>query len=210
MSKDLIRENIITESIQLFMKYGLRSVTMDDIAKHLGMSKKTIYQHFKDKEEIIIKATKAVFDAEVKMMQDIEKGTENAVDHLFKQTLLIRERIKNTSSTTMYDMQKYYPKAWEKYKCFKQDVVYNSVIDNLRRGIKEGLFREDINPEILALIRIGQIELSFDKNVFPEKKYTLVEIHEQLFEHFTHGILSEKGLQLFKTYKKKNNIHEAV
>lgn len=210
MSKDEIKENIITETIQLFMKYGLRSVTMDDIAKHLGMSKKTIYQHFKDKEEIIIQATKVVFDEEVKMMREVELGTENAVDHLYKQTLLLRERIKNTSSTTMYDMQKYYPKAWEKYKCFKQDVVYNSVINNLRRGIEEGLFRKDINPEILAKFRIAQIELSFDEETFAGFQFSLVEIHEQLFEHFTYGILSEKGLELFKTYKQKNNIHETV
>ena len=210
MSKDIIRGNIISESIHLFMKYGLRSVTMDDIAKHLGMSKKTIYQHFKDKEEIIIEATKSVFDAEVKMMEEVEKGTENAVDHLYKQTLLIRERIKNTSSTTMYDMQKYYPKAWNTYMCFKQDVVYNSVINNLQRGIEEGLFRADINPEILAKIRIAQIEASFDDELFSDGKYSLIEIHEQLFNHFTYGILSEKGLELFKTYKRKNNIHETV
>lgn len=210
MSKDLIKENIISESIQLFMKYGLRSVTMDDIAKHLGISKKTIYQHFKDKEEIIIRTTETIFNAEVKMMEDIEKDSVNAVDHLYKQTLWLRNRIKNTSSTALYDMKKYYHNAWVKYKCFKHDVIYNSVMSNLKRGIEEGLFRKDINPEILALIRIGQIELSFDKTIFPDDKYTLVEIHEQLFEHFTHGILSEKGLELFKTYKIKNNIHETV
>ncbi|MCG8309485.1 MAG: TetR/AcrR family transcriptional regulator [Cytophagales bacterium] len=210
MSKDLIKENIISESIQLFMKYGLRSVTMDDIARHMGISKKTIYQHFKDKEDIIIQTSETLFKAEVKIMEDIEKESENAVDHLYKQTLWLRERIKNTSTTALYDMKKYYHNAWSKYKCYKHEVIYNSVIRNLNRGIKEGLFRAGINPEILALIRIGQIELSFDKNVFPENKFTLVEIHEQLFEHFTHGILSEKGLELFKSYKKKNNLHEAV
>lgn len=210
MSKDEIKQNIISESIHLFMKYGLRSVSMDDLARHLGISKKTIYQHFKDKEEVIIQATKSVFDAEVKMMEEIEKGSENAVDHLYKQTLFLRERIKNTSTTTMFDMRKYYPKAWEKYVCFKQDVVYNSVINNLRRGINEGLFRNDINPEILAKLRLAQIELSFDNETFPDEKYSLIDIHEQLFEHFTHGILSEKGLELFKTYKQKNNIHETI
>ena len=210
MSRDEIKENIIQESIHLFMKYGLRSVTMDDIAKHLGMSKKTIYQHFKDKEDIIIQSTKVVFDAEIKMMQDVERDAKNAVDHLYKQTLLIRERIKNTSTTTMYDMQKYYPKAWNEYMCFKHEVVYNSVIANLRRGIDEGLFRKDINPEILAQFRIAQIEKSFDDDLFTDKKFSLMEIHEQLFDHFTYGILSEKGLELFKSYKQKNNIHETV
>jgi AcrR family transcriptional regulator len=210
MSRDLTKEKIISESINLFMTYGLRSVTMDDIAKHLGMSKKTIYQHFKDKEEIIIQATNLVFDSENKMMCDIEDVAENAVEHLYKLTVKLRETINNTSTTALYDMKKYYPRAWEKYKNFKHNVIYTSVIDNLKRGMNEGLFRKDINPEILAQLRIGEIELSFNKEFFPEDRFSLVEIHDQLFEHFTYGILSEDGIKLFETYKQKNNINEAI
>lgn len=203
MNKDTVKENIISEAINLFMTNGLRSVTMDDIAKHLGISKKTIYQHFKDKEEIIIQSTSIVFEYENKMMEEIENEADNAVEELYKLTLCLRERIKNTSTTALYDMKKYYQNAWIKYKDFKRDVIYNSVIKNLKRGINEGLFRSDIDPEILAQLRIGEIELSFDKDFFPENKFSLVEIHEQLFEHFTYGILSEKGFKLFETYKQK-------
>jgi AcrR family transcriptional regulator len=210
MSKNVVKENIISEAIHLFMKYGLRSVTMDDIAKHLAISKKTIYQHFKDKEEIIIQSSSVVFDIENKMMEEIENEAENAVEELYNLTLCLRERIKNTSTTALYDMKKYYQKAWIKYKNFKHDVIYNSVIKNLNRGMEEGLFRSDINPEVLAQLRIGEIELSFDKDFFQKDKFSLVEIHEQLFEHFTYGILSEKGLKLFETYKQKNNINEAI
>lgn len=210
MSKDVVKENIISEAIHLFMKNGLRSVTMDDIAKHLGISKKTIYQHFKDKEEIIIQSTSVVFDIENRMMREIENEADNAVEELYNLTLCLRERIKNTSTTALYDMKKYYQKAWNKYKNFKHDVIYNSVIKNLNRGMEEGLFRSDINPEVLAQLRIGEIELSFDKDFFQKDKFSLVEIHEQLFEHFTYGILSEKGLKLFETYKQKNNINEAI
>ena len=210
MSKDLIKEKIIAESIDLFMTYGLKSVTMDDIAKHLGMSKKTIYQHFKDKEDIIIQATNEVFNAENRMMCAIEDEAENAVEQLYKLTIQLRETIKSTSTTALYDMKKYYPRAWEKYKDYKHNVIYNSVIDNLKRGIKEGLFRSNINPEILAQLRIGEIELSFDKEFFPKDEFSLVEIHDQLFEHFTFGILSEEGIRLFETYKQKNNIHETI
>jgi len=210
MSKDLTKEKIISESIHLFMTYGLRSVTMDDIAKHLSMSKKTIYQHFNDKEDIVIQATNEVFKAENKLMCEIEDGAENAVEQLYKLTIKLRETIKNTSTTALYDMKKYYPRAWEKYKDYKHNVIYNSVIDNLKRGMREGLFRENINPEILAQLRIGEIELSFNKEFFPEDEFSLVEIHDQLFEHFTYGILSKEGVKLFETYKQKNNINEAI
>ena len=102
MSKDLIKEKIIAESIDLFMTYGLKSVTMDDIAKHLGMSKKTIYQHFKDKEDIIIQATNEVFNAENRMMCAIEDEAENAVEQLYKLTIQLRETIKSTTWWWIY------------------------------------------------------------------------------------------------------------
>ena len=203
MGNNSVKEKIISESIDLFMNYGVRSVTMDEIAKHLGISKKTIYQHFKDKEEIIIQSTALYFEKEHQVMDEIENGAENAVEHLFNLTICLRDRIKNTNTSVFFDLKKYYQKAFEKYKSYKHDVIFNSVLKNLRRGIEEGLFRSDINPEILAYLRIGEIELSFNKEYFPEDKFTLVEIHEQLFDHFTYGILSEKGFKLFETYKQK-------
>ena len=198
-----LKEKIIAESIDLFMKYGLRSVTMDDIAKHLGISKKTIYQHFKDKEEIIILATSMHFANELKVMQEIEKDAENAVEHLYYLTNCLRDRTRNTNSNLLFDLKKYYKQAWNNYLKYKHDIIFNSVLRNLKRGIEEGLFRSDINPDILAYLRIGQIELSFNKDYFPDDKYTLGEIHEQLMEHFTYGILSEKGFKLLETYKQK-------
>ena len=206
MGNNSVKEKILTESIDLFMNYGVRSVTMDEIAKHLGISKKTIYQHFKDKEEIIIQTTALYFDKEHKVMDEIENGAENAVEHLYNLTICLRDRIKNTNTSVLFDLKKYYQKAFEKYKRYKHDVIFNSVLKNLKRGIEEGLFRSDINPEILAHLRIGEIEMSFNKEYFPEDKFSLVDIHEQLFEHFTYGILSEKGFQLFKTYKQKESI----
>lgn len=203
MEKDLIKEKIISESIELFMKYGVRSVTMDDIAKHLGMSKKTIYQHFKDKEEIILLSTSIYFEKEQKDMEELENGTENAVEHLYNLSVCLRERLRNINSSVLFDLKKYYKGAWNNYQKHKHDVIFNSVFNNLKRGMAEGLFRNDINPEILAYLRMGEIELSFDKEYFPEEKFTLGEIHEQLFEHFTQGILSEKGFELLETYKQK-------
>ncbi len=203
MGNDTIKQKIITESIELFMSYGLRSVTMDDIAKHLGISKKTIYQHFKDKEEIIFLATAMHFEKEHKIMEEIENDTDNAVEQLYNITVCIRERTKKTNSSVLFDLKKYYKRAWENYQRYKHDTIFNSVYNNLKRGIAEGLFRSDINPEILAYLRIGQIELSFNKEYFPEDKFTLGEIHEQLLAHYTHGILSEKGFELLETYKQK-------
>ena len=204
MEKDLVKKKIITESVELFMKFGVRSVTMDDIAKHLGISKKTIYQHFKDKEEIILLSTSMYFEKERKDMEEMENGTENAVEHLHMLSVCLRDRLSNINSSLLFDLKKYYKRAWDNYKRHKQDVIFNFVFKNLERGMAEGLFRSDINPKILAYLRMGEIELSFDKEHFPEDTFTLGDIHEQLFDHFTHGILSEKGFRLLEAYKQKS------
>jgi hypothetical protein len=136
-------------------------------------------------------------------MDEIEKGAENAVDHLYKLTVVLRDRIKKTNTRVLWELQKYYQTAWNLYKQYKHEVLYNSVVKNIQRGMDEGLFREDLNPEILAHLRIGEIEMSFNEEFFPENKFELVEIHEQLFDHFTFGVLSETGLKLFETYKLK-------
>jgi len=210
MKIDTVKEKIISESVELFMRYGVKSVTMDDIVKHFGISKKTIYQHFKDKEEVIYLSTAMYFEREKIEMEELEQGTENAVEHLHNLSVCLREKLRNTNSSVLFDLKKYYKRAWDNYLRHKHEVIFNAVFDNLKRGMSEGLYRSDINPEILAYLRIGEIELSFDKSYFPEEKFTVGEIHEQLFEHFTQGILSEKGTKLFKTYKQKNHINETT
>jgi hypothetical protein len=136
-------------------------------------------------------------------MESIEGQAQNAVEALFNLTVCIREQMKNIKTNVLFDLKKYYSHAWEKYVSFKHEVIYDSVVRNMKRGISEGFFREDINPDILARLRIGEIELSFNQEYFPEDKFTLVEVHEQLFEHFTYGILSEEGFKLLETYKQK-------
>jgi len=205
MEKDQIKEKIISESIGLFMQYGMKSVTMDDIARHMGISKKTIYLHFKDKEEIILCATERYLESELKVMESLQYISENAVEHLYKITVCIRDRMKNTNNSVLYDLRKYYSSAWEKYVAYKQEVIFRLVLSTLKEGIAEGWFRSSINPELMAYLRLAEIELSFNREYFPDDRLTLSEIHEQLFEHFTYGILSEKGLQQFESYKQKAN-----
>ncbi|MCK5101198.1 MAG: TetR/AcrR family transcriptional regulator, partial [Cyclobacteriaceae bacterium] len=112
MRNDSVKEKIIEESIVLFMKYGVRSVTMDDVAKHLGISKKTIYLHFKDKEEIILLSTSVYFEKEQRDMEEIENGTENAVEHLYNLSVCLRDRLRNINSSVLFDLKKYYKSAW--------------------------------------------------------------------------------------------------
>jgi AcrR family transcriptional regulator len=144
MENDSIRKKIIEESIELFMKNGVRSVTMDDIAKDLGISKKTIYRHFKDKGEIILLSTSMYFKKEQKDMEEIENGTENAVEHLYNLSVCLRERLRNINSSVLFDLKKYYKSAWNNYKKHKHDVIFNSVFNNLKREIGRASCRERV------------------------------------------------------------------
>lgn len=202
-NNNTVRENIIAGAIELFMKFGARSVTMNDIASHLGISKKTIYQNFRDKKEIISLATDAYFDGRMAMVIDVEQRSSNAVEFLYNLNVDLKSRIRNTDMVVLNDLKKFYKEIWQKFKEKKHEVVFCSILKCLKSGISEGLFRENMNPEILACLHIGQFELACNEDYFPKEKFDIAEIHEQIFDHFIHGILSEKGMGMLETYNQK-------
>lgn len=180
---------------------------MDDIASELGISKKTIYQHFKDKDEIVSIATRRRVEAECDKMEAVHKNAKNAVEHLYLLSLSMREAFSNMNSSALYDLKKYHKNAWNIFLDYKQNVIYNEIVETLQNGIKEGYFRQEINISILAKLRLAEIQMSFDSDWFANDEYSIVEVQTQLLEHFTYGILTEKGLELLKTYKNQL-IHE--
>ena len=202
-----VKAQIIDTSVKLFLKSGIKRVTMDDIAHEMGISKKTIYLHFKDKEEIITTATQIYMERECEVMKAIRKNATNAVEHLFNLSKMLRESISNMNVSVLKDMKRYYKKAWAIYQKFERDVFYKEIEASLKDGIKEGYFRKEINVGILSSLRLTEIQMSFDNEYFDHNNFTLYDIQHQLLEHFTYGILSDKGLELFNTYKKQL-IHE--
>ena len=202
-----IKNQIVTKASQLFLQYGIKRVTMDDIAQELGISKKTIYQHFKDKEEIITTATRLHMLNECEKMRELKSQTDNAVEHLHLVSKCMRESFSHVSSSILYDLKKYYKEAWNEYLEFEQKHIYNTIVNTLKEGIEEGYFRPEIDPNILATLRMVEIRMSFDKELFDIKGASLFDIQSQLLDHFTYGILTEKGLRLLESYKKQL-IHE--
>lgn len=202
-----VREEIINTSIGLFTKYGIRSVTMDDIAKELGISKKTIYQHFTDKDEIISIATQRYVQEECGKMIDICRTAGNAVEHLHLISEGLKETFKNMNPAVLYDLKKYHKKAWNIFLDYKENKIYSAMEENLRNGVRDGFFRKEINIKILTILRLAEIEMTFDKESFPHDEFSLVDIHTQLLDHFAYGILTDKGLKLLETYKNQL-IHE--
>lgn len=200
-----LKGKIIEAAGYLFTRYGVRSVTMDDIARELSVSKKTIYQHFKDKDEIVTAATEAHMQMERNEFDEIFRTATNAINELAMISKCMRKHVLELNPSLLYDLQKYHRKAWEGYLSFKDEFIKNHIMRNLERGVQEGYYREEINPEILAIFRMEQIQLAFDDKIFPRKNYDFKTIQMQMFDHFVYGIVTQKGKELFEEQLKLQN-----
>ena len=198
-----IRESILEASYGLFHKYGIRSVSMDDIARELTISKKTIYQYFKDKDDLVSTVTKKQMDMERREIEEIEKSSVDAIDELAKMSVCVRKNLKEINPSLLFDLQKYHRKAWNIWTTFKNDFIKNNIVKNLNKGIRDGFFRKEINVEVLAIFRVEQVQMAFDDNIYPKDKFELTELQMQLFDHFIYGLLTDKGRCLYKDYQEK-------
>ena len=199
-------QNISTKILEtaghLFLKYGVKSISMDDIAHELSISKKTIYQFFKDKNEIVCITSKQFLEHQKEKFDAINLDSSNAVQRLYKATLHAREIFEKMNPSILFDIKKYYKDAWQLYLDYEKDVMYQSMVTTLEDGIKEGVFRADIDVKILATLRSEEIKLAFDRDVFPDDIFNFQEVQYQLLEHFFYGIVTEEGYAILSNYKK--------
>lgn len=200
---DEIKQKIVIAANELFIKYGIRSVTMDDIARHLGMSKKTIYQSFSEKDEIVALGMRMHCDMWEKKSEEIVSSTGNAIEELIRYSMVIRDQMRKMNPNMMFDMYKYHHATWEEWVKYKREVIRQRVMDTIDRGVKEGYFRTDLNKDILATLRVELLELAFNDSVFPHDKHTLEDVQLQLFDHFIYGCLNRKGFDLYEETKTK-------
>lgn len=199
-----IRESIIATSHDLFGRFGIKSITMDDIAKQLSISKKTIYQYFKDKNDLVISVSRVHLDQERQEIIDIKNQTSNAIETLIEESLCMREKMSDLNPSLVYDLQKYHPQAWNLYLESKSEVYVKSLQDTLENGISQGIFRADIDPHMLAVLRVEQMEMVFSNKAYPRTHYNINQVLIQLFDHFLHGLVSDKGRKLLKKYQSEH------
>lgn len=198
------REKILEGVEALFMKYGVRSVTMDDIARHLAISKKTLYQHFADKDDLVYKMSESFLERAFRQYEEIAQHSKNSIEELSKISVCMKHDMEHLNPSMLFDLQKYHPKAWNLWIDHKTRVITESVIRNIRQGIADGYFRPEINPEVLAITRLILIENAFDARMFPRDKFNFADVQSQLFEFFVHGLCTDKGKKLYQKYKESS------
>lgn len=194
------KERILLKAHQLFYSFGIRSVSMDDLAAQLGMSKKTLYQYYTDKEELVDAVFTAVMDENRKQCIQCKQVKSNAVHEVFLSFDMVSELLKTINPNVLFDLQKYHVKVFKKFQDFKDEFLYEVIKENLNKGIEEGLYRAEIDTDILTRYRLYSILLSFDTAVFPANKTNLIYIEEQLVQHFLYGIATPKGQKLIQKY----------
>lgn len=206
MNETDIKEKISRGAEELFMRYGIRSMTMDEIARHLGISKKTIYQYFSDKDEIVLSVTQRHLETNQKQFDLIAEESKNSVEELVKLSFCLKENLKGMNPSVMFDLQKYHQKAWSAWMEYKRKVIKESVMRNIRKGMEDGYFRPEINPEILAVLRLEEIQMAFDDQLFPRDRFSITQVQLHILEHFINGLLTDKGRKLYYKYKETLNV----
>lgn len=197
-------DRIIQGGEDLFLTAGIKSVTMDDIARHLGMSKKTIYQFFKDKNELVIALVKKKLKEDENNMEAIIAKSNNVMEEMINMMKCSEEIFSRINPIVIHDMQKYHPDAWAEFQNFKAEVIVRTLEELLTKGKKQGYIRPDIDVKIIARMRVSQVELGFNTSVFPLAEFSPWKVQVQFLEHFNYGICTLKGYKLLNQYKNIN------
>jgi AcrR family transcriptional regulator len=205
------KERILEKATQLFMIYGIRSITMDEIAAQLGISKKTIYQFFTDKDAMV----EAVVNEEMKQNEqecrEFSLSAENAVHEIFQAMEGIEEMLKTMNPQLIHDLEKHHPAAFKRLKQYKYQFLYTMIMDNLERGIREDLYRTDLNADITSRHRIETAFMPFNQEAFPQNKYPMNQTCQELAILYLHSICNVNGKKLIEKYlneRQKTILHE--
>jgi AcrR family transcriptional regulator len=193
---EAVKKTIVEGAQELFWTYGLRSVTMDDIASKLAMSKKTLYQYIQDKADLVYLCAEHQLESEHCNMEEASEQAENAIDEVLKIMEYNRQFFLNFHPSLILDLQRSYPKAWKMFLRYKEEKIIKSIKANMQRGKEEGLYRIDIDPDVIARMRMAQVESIFNPQVFSQKTYNIGEVQFQIFKHFLYGLVTLKGHQI--------------
>jgi TetR/AcrR family transcriptional regulator, cholesterol catabolism regulator len=195
------KDRILQGAEELFFKYGIKSVTMDDVAKHLAISKKTIYQFFADKNELVETLMTVKLKEDEYEFKKIQATSENVISEVFNMMKHMGAMFSKINPTIFYDLQKYHPSAWQQFKVFKLECMAKMMEESIERGVKEKLVRADLNAKILARLRIEEVEMGLNSDIFPPDKFKMLEVQITMIDHFLHGICTLKGHKMINKYK---------
>lgn len=200
-----LKDRIKQKADELYRRYGVKSVTMDEIATQLGVSKKTIYQCFSDKNELVDAVIADILNNQKEFCISSSGQAQNAIHEVFLALESLETVFGNMNSVILFDIERNHPVTFKKFTKFKYDFLFDIIKKNIERGKEEELYRKEINTEIIAKVRLECIILPFSEKLFPQNQFPLAFLHQQLIEFFLFGMATPKGYKLITKYQKERS-----
>jgi len=198
-------EHILSESLRLFKKNGIRSVSMDDVSKELGMSKKTIYQYFSNKTELIEKVLGYMHEKERIPCIGEDTKNMNAIDILLAVSRSVSEQMKDMNPINAFELQKYYPAIYREFVSRKRDHVFEQVKQNFIQGISEGIYRTDLDVDLVARLYIQKLVDVHDADFLASVNFGFEKVFQVMFDNHIRGIANAEGLAYYEKQIKLTN-----
>lgn len=192
-------KNILNKVGELYSHYGIKSVTMDDVARELGISKKTLYKYVSDKNELVEKTISYRAQQRGKIFEDILKKNLNAIEELLEINLALQEMMKEYNSSYDYDLKKYFPGLHKKINSTRLARMFETIGNNLRKGKKEGLYRQDVNVDLISRLHAFKIEnIHKTEEIFNMQEVMSENFFNEFFNYHIRGIANEKGIKILE------------
>ncbi len=194
------KQQIVQEAFSQFRQFGFKNVTMDDLARSIGVSKKTLYDLFEDKDELVLESVKYMLHINQCDTEEVFKNSKNAVEQIIAILMIMEKMVRGMNLVCYIDLQRHYMDAYKYLQEHKESFLFECIAKNLRQGIQEELYREDVDVDIIARFRMESALIVFQNNIFPQEKYDIVKVNTQIFANYIYGLATLKGHKLLSKY----------
>ncbi|WP_224484946.1 TetR/AcrR family transcriptional regulator [Robertkochia aurantiaca] len=202
-----MKNAILDKSAEMFLSYGFKSVTMDDIASEMGISKKTIYQHYNNKTKLVEASVFHIYESICDGIQAIHDTAENPIEELYNFKRYIMRHLKNERSSPHYQLKKYYPRIYDELMWKQFQLMLKNVSENLQKGIEMGIYRSTLDVGFVTRLYFKGISGIKDEDVFPPESFSMDYLQESFLEYHLRAITTEKGLKVLDAIM---NEHKSV
>lgn len=192
-----IKAKILYEAETLFMKYGFKSITMDDVARELGVSKKTLYQYFTDKNDLVNQCVDSHLDIMKNGCIMIMEPKADPVVSMLQISDFVGKNIRQLNPSSMYDLKKYFKSAWDKVDAYRKEFIATQITENIESGKKKGLYRKDVDTETIVMIYVYLVDFLINPETHASN-FDFNKMHQEIIKYHLRAICTPKGLEVME------------
>lgn len=207
MEADQKFDSLIEGCYKIFTEHGIKNISMDDLSRMMGISKKTLYQFVENKVDLLKKISLYIQETIRTRMEELKKTDLNAIDILLEMSKIASSKHLRINPMITFEFRKYYPQVFEDYICVKKELIIENIKKNIDQGIKEGLYRQDLNKDIIAHLYFKKIEDFHNPEITDLQNFSYESVFEVMFENHIRGIANQVGIEYFENQKKKLNFN---